>query len=68
MSDGELNDSDAELLALGGVDSDVESAKEESRSPTPKKSHPKGAAQKKTIKGARRGKSARDASDDEGDA
>lgn len=68
MSDAELNDSDAELLALGGVDSDVESAKEESRSPTPKKSRAKGVAQKKTTKPARRGKAARDASDDEGDA
>jgi len=64
MSDNEL-DADAELLALAGDDSDAESTKEESRSPTPEKSRPKAAAQRKTTKApARRGRAARDVSED----
>ena len=62
MSDNEL-DADAELLALAG-DSDGESAKETTRSPTPKKSRAR-APPKKTTKPARRGKTARDVSDEE---
>lgn len=65
MSDNEL-DADAELLALAG-DSDAESAKEATRSPTPKKSRAK-PAPKKTAKPARKGKkAARETSDDEED-
>jgi len=63
MSDNEL-DEDAELLALAG-DSDGESAKEATRSPTPKKSRARPAPPKKTTKPVRRGKAARDISDGE---
>jgi len=65
MSDNEL-DADAELLALAG-DSDGESVKEATRSPTPKKSRAR-APPKKATKPARRGKAARDVSDGEDEA
>jgi len=63
MSDNEL-DADAELLALAGDDSDAESTKEESRSPTPEKPRPKAAPKKTTKAPVRRGRAAREASED----